>query len=406
MLKFKEFLLAEAKKVQLHSTHIEDIVLDGGKTETIKLLDGLESMLNDFTAGKNVSNEVTLKADGAPALSFGYHPENGKFFIGTKALFNKVPKINYTHEDIDNNHSGGLADTLHIALDTLKLVAPSKGIYSGDVMFTKDTKNKMSKNDVSYITAHPNAIMYAVPVDSKIGKAWENADFGIIMHTELTGEDFSNLQSKFGVSVDIFKKSSKVWLDDAYITNSTADATFTASMESEYKSALNIAKKLSNGIKCLDIINDGELNKFLNVYNNTFIRAGAKIDPKKRADDFVSWIDAKFQKEIDKRKTQKGKDKQIGIRDEVINSIPKDLEKVFLLQDNIVIMKSIIMKQLDSISKLSTFKIHANGEISVTPNEGYVCLQQGHIKSGIKLVDRYEFSNINFSKDIIKGWER
>ena len=44
---------------------------------------------------------LSLKIDGAPAVVFGTHPENGKFFVGTKSVFNKKKDmICYSIEDI------------------------------------------------------------------------------------------------------------------------------------------------------------------------------------------------------------------------------------------------------------------------------------------------------------------
>ena len=39
-------------------------------------------------------------------------PQSGKFFVGTKSVFNATPKINYTNADIKRNHGGALADKL------------------------------------------------------------------------------------------------------------------------------------------------------------------------------------------------------------------------------------------------------------------------------------------------------
>ena len=73
---------------------------------------------------------VTVKWDGAPAVFAGTNPENGKFFVATKSLFNKTPKINYTNADIDRNHGGGLADKLKVALANLKGLG-IKGVLQG-----------------------------------------------------------------------------------------------------------------------------------------------------------------------------------------------------------------------------------------------------------------------------------
>ena len=45
----------------------------------------------------------------------GVNPENGKFFVGTKSVFNVNPKINYTTGDIRKNHSGELANKLSMS---------------------------------------------------------------------------------------------------------------------------------------------------------------------------------------------------------------------------------------------------------------------------------------------------
>jgi hypothetical protein len=78
----------------------------------------------------NSEYEVSLKIDGSPAIIWGTNPATGNFFVGTKSVFNKVKlKINETHTDIDNNHSGCVADILHAAFDYLPR---TNGIVQGD----------------------------------------------------------------------------------------------------------------------------------------------------------------------------------------------------------------------------------------------------------------------------------
>ena len=61
---------------------------------------------------------------------WGTNPASGKFFVGTKSVFNKVKlKINESHEDIDTNHSGNVAQILHCCLDSLPR---TENIYQGD----------------------------------------------------------------------------------------------------------------------------------------------------------------------------------------------------------------------------------------------------------------------------------
>jgi len=71
-----------------------------------------------------------VKIDGAPAIVWGRNPATGNFFVGTKSVFNKVKiKINESHEDVDANHEGNVAQILHCCLDSLPRV---NDIYQGD----------------------------------------------------------------------------------------------------------------------------------------------------------------------------------------------------------------------------------------------------------------------------------
>ena len=99
----------------LHIEHPEDSILTGDLT-----------VLDWFTADSNIS----VKIDGAPAIVWGTNPSTGNFFVGTKSVFNKVKiKINESHQQIDNNHQGEVAEILHHCFDYLPR---TNNIYQGD----------------------------------------------------------------------------------------------------------------------------------------------------------------------------------------------------------------------------------------------------------------------------------
>jgi len=99
----------------LHIEHPEDTILTGD-------LSVLDSFLSE--------GYLSVKIDGAPAIVWGINPANGKFFVGTKSVFNKVKiKINHSHEEIDQNHVGQVATILHSCLDWLP---HTDGIFQGD----------------------------------------------------------------------------------------------------------------------------------------------------------------------------------------------------------------------------------------------------------------------------------
>ena len=89
-----------------HLEHPEDSILQGRRVA----IDAIKELVT--------VTRLSVKWDGAPAMVFGTNPENGKFFVGTKSVFNKrIIKINYSHEDIDQNHKGTVADILRLAFD-------------------------------------------------------------------------------------------------------------------------------------------------------------------------------------------------------------------------------------------------------------------------------------------------
>ena len=116
-----------------HLEHPEDTILTGDL-----------SVLNWFTQ----ESYISVKIDGAPALVWGTDPATGTFFVGTKSVFNKKKiKINHSHEEIDVNHEGQVADILHIAFDSLPR---TKNIIQGDFIGFGG-ENVYQPNVVTYV---------------------------------------------------------------------------------------------------------------------------------------------------------------------------------------------------------------------------------------------------------------
>ena len=98
-----------------HIEHPEDSILSGDLR-----------VLRWFTEDGNIS----VKIDGSPAIVWGTNPATKKFFVGTKSVFNKkLIKINHSHNEIDKNHTGFVAEVLHACFDNLP---KTKKVYQGD----------------------------------------------------------------------------------------------------------------------------------------------------------------------------------------------------------------------------------------------------------------------------------
>jgi len=395
-----------------HMTHVEDLVFDGGVDGTRQAINFLRD-LRDMLAG-NAKTKVTatVKWDGAPAVFAGIDPRDGKFFVAKKGVFNKNPVVYKTNKDIDADTAGDLNAKLKVALAEFKKLGIKSGVYQGDLMFTDD-KKIVTIDGQKYVTFHPNTIVYAVPAGSELANKIIKAKIGVVWHTTYTGSSFETMTASFGKSiVDKMTHVSSVWMDDANYKDYSGTANFTQAETAELTSILSEAGKLFNSIPpaTLNAIKDNtELNMAVNTYNNSKIRAGEQItDTRAHVVGLFNYIHDKYQGEIDKLKTEKGKAGKEEKRKEILsffaNHDKAEIVKIFDMVNLLAKAKLMIVNKMNDAGHISTFLKTTNG-YKVTGVEGFVAID--HLTGGaVKIIDRLEFSKSNFSPDIIKGWQR
>lgn len=409
MQTFKTYIAEAAKN--LHMTHLEDQVIYGGVNGARQAILALRS-LRDMLAGEAKRPvDVTVKWDGAPAIFAGVDPRDGKFFVAKKGVFNKNPKIYKTDADIDADTSGDLSNKLKTCLKYMPSLG-IKGVVQGDLMFTSDDIDTDTISGTKYYTFQPNTIVYAVPVDSDGAKEIKKAKMGIVFHTRYTGSDFESMKASFDVKASEFKATPNVWFQDATLRDLSGTATLTKKDTDEVTKALSEAGKIFRkiaGSTLREIEGNETLAQTIETYNNTFVRKQEVIkDTRKHVDGLIKYISDKYQKEIDTKKSEKGKanweDKKADILKFFSPSNKANLKLLFDLQKAIVSAKLIIINKLNRLQKMSTFVRTPNG-FKTTGVEGYVAIDK--LSGGaVKLVDRMEFSYNNFSPDIIKGWDK
>jgi len=409
MLNLKEYI-AEDKNV--HLEHVEDLVFNEGVDGTRKAINFLRD-LRDMLAGHSASKiTATVKWDGAPAVFAGVDPGDGKFFVAKKGVFNKTPKVYKTAAQVDADTSGDLAVKLKAALTEFKKLGIKSGVYQGDLMFTQaDLKTEMIDGQ-KYTTFHPNTIVYAVPFDSGLAAKIRKAKVGVVWHTTYEGPSFETMRASFGKSIIAnMAHVPSVWMDDANYKDYSGTATFTAAETKHVTEMLSAVGKLFNQIpaKTLnDIRSDEDLLMLVKTFNNTKVREGTKINPVQHTRDLFQWIYDRFQKDIDTKKTEKGKSAQEEKRKKILaffaNHPQEDIVKIFEISNMIADIKSVIIAKMNQAGHIQTFVKTSSG-FKVTGVEGFVAID--HMKGGaVKIVDRMEFSKNNFSADIIKGWQK
>ena len=405
MFAFTSFL---TEQKNLHMEHLEDEVLNGGVAGTrgaINFLQGLRDML----AGNSASSvDVTVKWDGAPAVFAGTNPENGQFFVGTKGVFAKNAKINYTDTDIDNNHSGGLASKLKVALKELSKVN-IKGVLQGDMMYTSEDLQKETIDGEPYITFQPNTIVYAIPVKSKLAAKLLSSNMGIVWHTTYSGDTMEDMTASFGVSSGAFSENSSVWQADASFRDTSGSATMTSKETDDVTKILSQAGKVFRQIDSNTlamVAGDPTPKELIKTYNNKMVREGQKIsNPKRHTAGVIKFVYDKLKADVDKVKrenTKKEKQRKMDLYVDFFRDHSSDLVKIFALQNLLIDAKLLILRKLEQVKSIKTLMKTSTG-FKVTAPEGFVAIDK--LKGGaVKLVDRLEFSMQNFNA--AKNWDK
>ena len=410
MQNFQDYLVEDKNT---HLEHLEDEIINNGSKgarTAINFLKSIKQMLQGGSGGSTVS----VKWDGAPAVFCGINPENGKFLVATKSLFNKTPKINYTNADIARNHGGALADKLKDCLKYLPSLG-IKGILQGDLLFTDGDKKTANVAGQKSIVFTPNTITYAVPIvksglfGSSLYDNINKAKLGIIFHTSYSGKTISTLRAGFGANVRGLKKSKNVFFDDA--TYKRADgASFSPAEEKAFDNIIRMAE--GSAYKAGAFIDKIKKDKGplslgiqLKTFFNTYIRQGTAItNTNKLANNFEVFFRSRIKKEIDSKKTQAAKQKYEEILEAGMKILRPNRDGLYFAIATYITFqsaKAVLLRKLNTIQSIGSFLRTRNG-YKVTNPEGYVAIRKG---GAVKLVDRLEFSraNFNMAKDWVKG---
>ena len=410
MQKFQDYLVEDKNT---HLEHLEDEIINNGSKgakTAIEFLKSIKEMLQGGSGGSTVS----VKWDGAPAVFCGINPENGKFFVGTKSIFNKTPKINYTNADISRNHGGALADKLKICLKYLPSLGIS-GILQGDLLFTSGDKKGATVAGQKSIIFTPNTITYAVPVvktglfGSSLYNNVNKAQLGIIFHTSYSGNTMASLRAAFGASTKGLKKNKNVFFDDATYKRADA-AAFDPNEEKAFDNIIRMAE--GSAYKAGAFIDKLKkdtgplsLGVQLKTFFNTYIRQGTPItNTSKLANNFEVYFRDRIKKEIASKKTAAAKQKYEEILEAGMKILRPNKDGLYFAIATYITFqsaKAVLLRKLNQIQSIGSFLRTKDG-YKVTNPEGYVAIKGS---GAVKLVDRLEFSraNFNMAKDWVKG---
>ena len=406
--------LLEADGKNTHLEHLEDNIFNKGHEGAKEAVDYLYSLHQMLEGNTKTPVSMTTKWDGAPAIVAGKDPQTGKFFVGTKGVFAKNPKMNFTNSDIEKYHAdqgekdaSGLRNKLKLALKHLSKLNWDT-VAQGDMLFAgqEDIKEELIGGE-QYIVFKPNTIVYAIPKDSDLAKEILSAGFGIVWHTEYVGgPTLADTQAKFGFDASVLGDGSNagVWQRDATIKDLSGTVTLS---DNEGHKMLSAIQEADNYLKTIDANTFSWLQKGTDLVGKTFleqlkahannqVRQGHFDEPTKFAQDFITKFVNYWTKEIDKVKQQKTIDAKTQTMVQGVKFIKENLQSIIAVYDlylKLIEAKIIIVRKLEQIRQMPTFKQTEKG-YEITGEEGFVAVDR--LGNALKLVDRLEFSKLNF----------
>jgi len=387
MKSFIDFLKEEAEEgAKLkHIHHAEDRPLMHGSGGFDHAHEALTKAHEHMKSGKK-SSDLTMKYDGSPSVVYGHHPETKKFFVASKSAFNKDPKINYSHEDIEKNHghAPGLVTKLKSALDHLPKIAPKKGVYQGDIMHSGDVEKK--KDGVSF---KPNTITYTAKGDQ--AKAHADAKLGIVTHTKYEGKTMSSMKATPNVSDKEFGQHKDVAHHTA--EHDTSKINYPEKAQKEFQGHMDKAKEIHD-THGSEMYGAAKQHQGENTHLTTYINSTVRNDEKPSAEGLQKHISSQGEKAAAKVKTEKSKSAKMSEHQSQVDHIEQNKDhynNLLTMHNHLQQAKNTLVKHLETHE--GGYEHHINGTKSKP--EGFVV---NHKDEPTKLVNRSEFAKANLLK--------
>jgi hypothetical protein len=387
MYSFLTFLKEEDEGGKLkHITHAEDRPLQNGSEGFGHAVGALQQAHEHIKSGGH-STALTMKYDGSPSLVFGHHPKTKKFFVASKSAFNKNPKINYTNNDIEKNHghAPGLVEKLKHALEHLPKVAPKKGVYQGDVMFSGEDK-KETKHGVSFT---PNTITYSAK--GAEGDKIRKAKFGVVVHQQYHGKDIDSMKADASPDVHNFKQHEDVWHKSA--EHNASKINYSEKDQEQFKNHIAAAQKIHDE-SGKGMYSATEPHRGAGGHLETYINQTVRTGEKPTAKGLQKHIQDKFIKAASKLKTPAAQARKETEAKSHVQHIEGNIEhynNLLNMHHHLQQAKNVLVKNLEK--NTGGLEHHIDGK--PTGPEGFVVNYGGE---PTKLVNRAEFARANLLK--------
>jgi hypothetical protein len=377
-----------------HLEHPEDHLIKSGEPGFHHAFNTLKTTA-EHLQGHDGGTRIMTKFDGAPSIVFGHNPQNGKFFVASKSAFNKNPKLNYTAQDIEENHghAPGLVGKLKAALEHLPKVSPRRGVYQGDFLYNK-ADNDVSQDDKNY-HFKPQLIGYTAAKNSPQGQTIARSKIGLYVHTGYKGADIANMKANYTPDLSGFNQHPDVHLHTWDQGFDAKRAKYSDEEHELFKSHMNAAGdafKNADRHTVFAATHDADTQEHLATFANKLVRTGDKPS----IPGLTQHIREKHQKLIDAVKQEKTKAEKTAKMHADIAQVLKHqdgIKHLFKIQHHISEAKNALLPALHR-GDTTGYKYNIQG--NETGPEGFVSVTGENRPT--KLINRAEFSRINLTQ--------
>ena len=348
--------------------HPEDLVFSGGSTAAMRAISDLSNIVKD----PNV--EISLKWDGSPAIWAGRRPSDGKFTLNYKEWISK-PGGQVTSPDelaefirSRGGNKEGLISKLVAAWSPLESVFPAefRGFLWGDLLYTGVPPVLGDK-----FVIKPNTVTYTIPVKSALGARVAASSCGIAMHQFISDIDATPQPLK---DLRALNQSQACLV----VTGEMNLPSVTLNVQAVSQAAAWIRKHaaaIDGFLDPVNLVGMKDLPDLMKKYINSRVRAGS-LDG--LAQGFLPWI-----------ATNAGSANKAARIAEHCQTYQDGMLGIFGTFVYITSIKHDLKQQIDAAQ--------SRAEVQALPaHEGYVI---GSGDDKLKLVDRLEFSRLNFAKN-------
>jgi hypothetical protein len=377
-----------------HLEHLEDLPVLQGFSGAMLACSYLRSV-NDWLAGvPNFINVLSIKWDGSFSFVAGVDPKDGRFFVGTKAAFNKIPIV---YKDL-----GSLAIHLYSKPDLRDRLAAlfvrlgtliTEGTYQGDFMWSlQDWKTtEIGGKEFEYIQPNTIAYMYPTKIAEEIRR---QCDIGVALHTYYKGSPGEFVQQPFQ------SPRGEGCYDVQFFGFHPLDYSFNLMPSKKHASFERRIQQIENSISqyCnkLNLYASSDIPPLFKQWMNSGSR-----------NRFMHFLRDHFDAEKEARKTANGKATQELLYEEMINTLGPEWATIYVqIVAAIQSLKNDLLDKLDELVPSNCCYTTKGSKIfSRIPHEGYVIRRCTGVDAA-KIVNRSVFPILNNRPDVYHGWER